>query len=89
MIDFEFAHWDVALADLSRFPNWDWMERPDLLEALIEGYGRRWTAKEEQQLLVMHVQYALSAITWGCENSYFGFAEEGRRAIEHVGKHMM
>jgi hypothetical protein len=52
----------------------------------MEGYGRPLTHAEEQQRLVMYVLYALSAIIWGHEHDYFGFAEEGCRAIKHIGK---
>ena len=81
VIDFEFAYWDVRVADFSRYPNWEWMERPDLLKAFFDGYGRPLTPKEEQQRLVMHVYYALGAIIWGHDHSYLGFAEEGRKAL--------
>jgi len=85
IIDFEFAYWDVRVADFSRYPDWEWMDRPDLLEAFFEGYGRVLTPREEEQQLVAYVQYALSAITWGMEASYFGFVEEGRAALKHLG----
>lgn len=83
--DFEFSAWDVSVADFARYPNWEWMRRPHLVEALLDGYGGTRTARHQQQLMVMRVHYALSAITWGCEHSYFGFADEGRQAIEHLG----
>ena len=86
VIDFEFAYWDVRVADFSRYPEWEWIGRPGLLEAFFEGYGRVLTPEEEQQLLVAHTQYALSAIVWGCEHSFHGFAEEGRQALAHLGK---
>lgn len=84
VIDFEFARWDVKVADFSRYPNWEWMYRPELLEAMFDGYGRRLTSNENRQLVVARVQYALSAITWGYEHSYVGFVEEGRQAIKHL-----
>ncbi len=87
VIDFEFAYWDVRVADFSRYPDWEWMDRPDLLDALFEGYGRRLTVREEEQQYVAHVQYALSAITWGMEASYFGFVEEGRAALKHLSSY--
>jgi aminoglycoside phosphotransferase (APT) family kinase protein len=84
VIDFEFARWDVRVADLTRYPDWEWMRRPDLVEAFLEGYGRSFSPAEEQQRLVGHVQYALSAIVWGRENSYHGFEAEGREALAHL-----
>ena len=85
VVDFEFAHWDVRVADFSRYPNWEWIERPELLDAFFEGYGRFLTPKEEQQCLVARTQYALGAVIWGRANAYHGFEAEGRRAIEHIG----
>ena len=84
VIDFEFAHWDVRVADFSRYPDWEWMDRPDLLDALFEGYGRTLTPREKEQQFVAHVLYALGAITWGMEASYFGFVEEGRTALKRL-----
>jgi aminoglycoside phosphotransferase len=85
VIDFEFAHWDVRVDDFARYPNWEWIERPELLEAFFQGYGRSLTSREEKQCLVARTQYALSAIVWGRENAFYGFEAEGRRAIEHIG----
>jgi len=84
--DFEFSRWDVRVTDFARYPDWDWISRPDLAEAFLDGYGRPFTPAEEQQRLVAHVQYALDAIVWGSDNAYHGFAEDGRRALEHLGK---
>lgn len=83
VIDFEFAHWDVRVADFSRDPNWSWIRRPDLVEAFFEGYGRPLTPIE-QQLLVAHAEYALSAILWGHDNAYYGFEQEGRVSLAHL-----
>jgi aminoglycoside phosphotransferase (APT) family kinase protein len=84
VIDFEFAHPDVRVAEFCRYPDWEWIERPDLVETLLEGYGRCLTPREHEQCLVAHAQYALSAITWGTGASYHGFVAEGRRALAHL-----
>jgi Ser/Thr protein kinase RdoA (MazF antagonist) len=84
VIDFEFAHWDVRVADLTRDPDWAWVYRPDLCEAFLEGYGRSFTPAEEQQLLVAHAEYALSAILWGRDNAFYGFEREGRDALARL-----
>jgi aminoglycoside phosphotransferase (APT) family kinase protein len=86
VIDFEFAHWDVRVAEFSRYPDWEWIHRPDLVEALLEGYGRSLTPVEEQQCLVARAQYALGAITWGMEAAYYGFVAEGRQALKHLAR---
>ncbi len=79
MIDFEFAYWDVRTADFSRFAEWNWIARPDLFDALVDGYGR---TIDRDQLFVSRVFYAFSAVVWGCEVGYLGFAQEGREALE-------
>jgi 8-oxo-dGTP diphosphatase len=84
IIDFEFAHWDVRVADFSRDPQWSWIRRPDLVEAFFEGYGRSLTPTEEQQLLVAHTEYALGAILWGHNNAFYGFEQEGRASLAHL-----
>ncbi len=84
VIDFEFAAWDVRVADFSRYPEWQWIDRPDLIEAFFEGYGRSLTSTEKQQLLVAHAEYALSAILWGHEYAFYGFEQEGRDALVHL-----
>ena len=84
VIDFEFSHWDVRAADLTRYPDWDWIERPGMVEALLAGYGRSFTAAEEQQRLVAHAQYALSAIVWGQESAFYGFKAEGQQALRRL-----
>jgi aminoglycoside phosphotransferase len=86
VIDFEFARWDVRCADFTRYPDWEWINRPDLVEAFFDGYGRALILKEEQQRLFSHVLYALGAVVWGMENVYFGYAEEGRVALSHLGE---
>ena len=82
-IDFEFSRWDVRATDYTRYPDWDWMKRPDLPEAFFEGYGRGLTRREEQQRLVCHVRYAVSAIVCGHECGMLGFAREGYDALAY------
>ena len=85
VIDFEFAY-DLRAADFSRYPHWEWIRRPDLLEAFFAGYGRPLTAQEEVQCMALRIQYALGAIVWGRENSFFGFEGEGREALRHIAR---
>lgn len=84
VIDFEFAHWDVRIADFSRDPDWCWVLRPDLVDAFFEGYGRALTPTEKQQLLVARADYALGAILWGRDHAFYGFEREGRAALAHL-----
>ncbi len=87
-IDFERAEWNVRVVDFTRYPNWDWIAQPDMAEAFFEGYGHIFTPREEQQRLAGHVLYSLSAIVWGMENAYFGFAADGRQAIKYLAKQL-
>ena len=84
VIDFEFAHWDVRVADFSRDPEWNWMVRPDLVDAFYKGYGQRPTGLQEQQLLVAYTEYAVGAILWGHYNAFYGFEQEGRNALARL-----
>jgi aminoglycoside phosphotransferase len=84
ILDFEFAYWDVRVTDFSRDPDWAWVVRPGLAEAFVEGYGRPFTAAEEAQLLVTRAAYALSAILWGRDHAFYGFAREGHVALAHL-----
>jgi len=81
VIDFEFAYWDVRVADFCRDPEWTWMRRPDLVDAYFDGYGRPSTPHKAQQLFVARAEYALGAILWGCDHAFFGFAREGHTAL--------
>jgi len=84
VIDFEFAHWDVRAIDFSRYPNWEWIHRPDLLAAFFEGYGRHLTPLQETQTTVARTLYALGAIVWGHGAEFYGFEAEGRLALKHL-----
>jgi len=84
IIDFEFARWDVRVTDFARFPDWEWLSRPDLLAAFVAGYGRTLTSSEQTQRRVARVLYALGAVVWGSEHEYRGFAAEGRQALQRL-----
>ena len=86
MIDFEFSRWDVRMNDFARFPDWEWERRPELPEALLEGYGRPLSEAEREQLLVLRVKYALTAVVFGHQTSMHGFEAEGHEAIRTLDK---
>lgn len=88
IIDFEFSRWDVRCADFTRYPAWEWMDRPDLIAAFFEGYGRPRSPAEEQQILYGYVLYAAAAVAWGIDTSYAGFAAEGRLALKRLGERL-
>ncbi len=62
------------------------MHRPDLLDALFDGYGQRPSPRHEEQLRIARTRYALGAIRWGLEHAYHGFVEEGRQALRHLAR---
>lgn len=84
VIDFEFSSWDLRVVDFARYPNWEWIHRPDLLDAFFDGYGRPLTSVEALQCLILRSQYALGAIVWGHENEFYGFEKEGREALRYM-----
>lgn len=90
VIDFEFSRWDVRASDFTRYPSWEWLARPDLLDAFFDGYGsassRPFGPADAQQRLICHVLYALSAVAWGRENEYFGFEREGHLALQKLAQ---
>ena len=86
VIDFEFAYWDVRVSDFCRYPDFEWVNRPELLDAFFDGYGRPLTPREEEQCLVGHALYALGAVVWGHEHEYLDYAGDGRNALEHLGR---
>jgi aminoglycoside phosphotransferase len=86
VIDFEFAYWDVRAADFSRQPEWQWVDRPDLVEAFDEGYAGLLQPPALPQKLLSRALYALAAIVWGRENDYRGFEREGRGGLRHVAR---
>ena len=81
VIDFDFAHWDVRVADFARDADWKWLRQPELVEAFFEGYGWAPTPAQEQQLFVARAEYSLSAILWGRDHAFHGFEQEGREAL--------
>lgn len=86
VIDFEFAYWDVRAADVSRYPQWEWIGRPDLEEAFDAGYATVRRPVDAAQRTVARACYALAAIVWGRESGYRGFEREGRVALKHLGE---
>lgn len=86
VIDFERSHWDIPASDFTRDPDWNWIERPDLMEAFFEGYGRISTPETEQQRLVADTYYALETIVWASRVGFHGSLREGREALAHIAK---
>ncbi|KAH3756475.1 aminoglycoside phosphotransferase family protein [Pelomyxa schiedti] len=87
VVDFEFSAWDVRATDFARFPEWEWMSDPALMEAFSRGYGtpiRLSSAEWAMQIHISRIRYALDAISWGEENGYKGFVAEGHAALQYL-----
>ncbi|MFF7097756.1 phosphotransferase [Streptomyces rubradiris] len=64
VIDFERSEEGPAIRDFVRLSD-AWRGRPDLLQALLDGYGRSFTPEEEDQLTVLSVLDSVSGISHG------------------------
>ncbi|CAM5273381.1 aminoglycoside phosphotransferase family protein (plasmid) [Streptomyces viridifaciens] len=83
VIDFERAERSPAVRDFVRLAD-AWTGRSDLHEAVMAGYGRQFTAAEEQHLAVHAVLDAVSGIQYGAANGDPELVERGRRTLAHL-----
>jgi Ser/Thr protein kinase RdoA (MazF antagonist) len=79
VIDFEWAGLDAWFADLARLHLGIWLDRPDLQEAFINGYGRSLTPAERNALHACAVLTALLLVGKAHETRQRSF-EDGTRA---------
>ncbi|WUI43239.1 aminoglycoside phosphotransferase family protein [Streptomyces zaomyceticus] len=80
VIDFERAEWGPAVRDFVRLSD-AWHGRPDLLQAVMDGYGRPFTPEEEAQLTVLSVLDSVSGISYGAAHGDPELVERGRRTL--------
>lgn len=88
VIDFERAGPAWWTKDLERLWWKEWLDRPDLRDAFLDGYGRELSELEATALLGGSVLGQLTTIAWGTEHGDLSFAEHGRatlRAIRAAG----
>ncbi|MEU7607052.1 phosphotransferase [Streptomyces sp. NPDC041003] len=83
VIDFERSEEGPGVRDFVRLAD-AWHGRPDLFEALIEGYGRPLTPAEEQYMEVLTVLDSVSGIAYGAANRDPELIERGRRALARL-----
>ncbi|MFI6112842.1 phosphotransferase [Kitasatospora sp. NPDC051164] len=83
VIDFERSEDGPAVRDFVRLSD-AWHGRPDLLQAVMEGYGRPFTAEEEDQLTVLSVLDAVSGISYGAAHSDPELVERGHRTLARL-----
>ncbi|MEE1931532.1 phosphotransferase [Streptomyces sp. TRM 70351] len=83
VIDFERAEWGPAVRDFVRLSD-AWHGRPDLLQAVMDGYGRPFTLEEETQLTVLSVLDPVSGISYGAAHGDPELVERGLRTLARL-----
>lgn len=83
VIDFERSEEGPAVRDFVRFSD-AWHGRPDLLQAVMDGYGRPFTPEEEAQLTVLSVLDSVSGISYGTAHGDPELVERGRRTLARL-----
>ncbi|MER6719858.1 phosphotransferase [Streptomyces halstedii] len=83
VIDFERSEPGPAVRDFVRLSD-AWHGRPDLFQALLDGYGRRFTRVEEAQFTVLSVLDAVSGIAYGTDHGDPELLERGLRTLARL-----
>ncbi|WP_199811263.1 aminoglycoside phosphotransferase family protein [Kitasatospora phosalacinea] len=83
VIDFERAQMGPAVRDFVRLADL-WAGRPDLLEALTDGYGRTFTTAELEYLTVLEALDAVSGIQYGAAAGDPELLERGLRTLTRL-----
>ncbi|MBQ0890608.1 phosphotransferase [Streptomyces sp. RM72] len=83
VIDFERSEDGPAVRDFVRLSD-AWHGRPDLLQAVMDGYGRPFTPEEEAQLTVLSVLDAVSGISYGTAHGDPELVERGLRTLARL-----
>lgn len=83
VIDFERSEDGPAVRDFVRLSD-AWHGRPDLLHAVMDGYGRPFTPEEEDQLTVLSVLDAVSGISYGAAHGDPELVERGHRTLARL-----
>ncbi|MEU0670654.1 hypothetical protein ABZ508_32170 [Streptomyces lavendulocolor] len=61
-----------------------WHGRPDLFQAVMDGYGRRFTPDEEAHLTILSVLDSVSGISYGTAHDDPELVERGRRTLARL-----
>ncbi|MGW8989079.1 phosphotransferase [Streptomyces zhihengii] len=83
VIDFERSEDGPAVRDFVRLSD-AWHGRLDLLQAVMDGYGRLFTPEEETQLTVLSVLDAVSGISYGTAHGDPELVERGLRTLARL-----
>ncbi|MEU5092081.1 phosphotransferase [Streptomyces sp. NPDC021356] len=83
VIDFERSEEGPAIRDFVRLSD-AWHGRPDLRQAVMDGYGRHFTPEEEAQLAALCVLDSVSGISYGAAHGDPELVERGRRTLARL-----
>ncbi|MFD7409002.1 phosphotransferase [Streptomyces sp. NPDC059866] len=83
VIDFERSEEGAAVRDFVRLSD-AWSGRPDLFDAVMDGYGRPLAPAEEEHLAILSVLDAVSGISYGAANGDPEVVERGRRTLARL-----
>ncbi|WP_236242396.1 phosphotransferase [Streptomyces sp. CC228A] len=83
VIDFERSEDGPAVRDFVRLSD-AWAGRPDLYEAVMDGYGRPFTPAEGEHLAVLDALDALSGIQYGAAHGDPELVERGHRTLARL-----
>lgn len=88
LIDWERARPSYWLEDTQRMATGHWLNRTELRDAFMSGYGRTpahaLTPKEERQLKLICLGNALATVSWATEHDDTEFAQFGRMTLERL-----
>lgn len=83
VIDFERSEPGPAVRGFVRLSD-AWHGRPDLFQALLDGYGRRFQPEEEAHFTVLSVLDAVSGIAYGTAHGDPELVERGLRTLTRL-----
>ena len=84
LFDFEKARHDWWIHDLQRMWWREWLDRPDLRDAFLEGYGRELSEIELAGLRASSARGHAVQIIWATAHNDQAFADEGRAALARL-----
>lgn len=83
-IDFEHSMHEIWLAEFQRLEDWELRWWPQVRDAFYRGFGRRFTARERDQLLRLRWLYATATVAWAIRHGDPVFEAQGREALDRL-----
>lgn len=85
VIDFEHARWDVRAADLNRWWDIDFVEKPHLAPAFFDGYlGGMPDSRLSAQIRALRLLGAAAGIVWATQVSDLPYVQTNRNALHRL-----